>query len=98
MSTLSMGIDFKIPAVKNPRKIEALAKGMEAHDWNVLDSINAFPPKSIDEILLLLEEGHTDSITIMDWIYLFDNKEEWDRSHAYADVARSSVKIFNAIS
>jgi len=98
MSTLSMGIDFKIPAVKNPRKIEALAKGMEAHDWNVLESTNAFPPKSIDEILLLLEEGQTDSITIMDWIYLFDNKETWDSNHADKDVARTSVKIFNAIS
>ncbi|RAU19356.1 hypothetical protein DN062_03600 [Nitrincola tibetensis] len=98
MNMSSMGIGFKTPAEKKPKKMQALVKGMEVHDWNTLDSVNAFPPKSIDQILLLLNEGKASDITILEWIHLFESSNIWSENNTELRTSHTCFKILNAMS
>ncbi|ANG63067.1 hypothetical protein A8C75_11680 [Marinobacterium aestuarii] len=97
MDVLSLGIEFKAPAVKQPRKMLRLAKDVVLQPWTAVDNMTAFPPKTVDEIIRLLESGLKSEISILDWIHLFDSKQVWDACHNEADVARSSARIYDAI-
>lgn len=40
------------------------------------------PPRDIDTILRLAEEGHSAEISVLEWITLLNGKEKWDSLHA----------------
>ena len=86
-----------VPA--GPKRMLALAQenGLSGLDWTSHEDVVAFPPKSIDEILVLLNSGNGKALSILDWVALFDLKGQWDETRDNEEIATSSVNIFNAI-
>lgn len=80
-----------------PNKMIELAKGIEAKEWTPEKSINAFPPKTVEEILRLLRDKQSDAITILDWITLFDSKDVWSSSRSKEEIAATTALIYKAI-
>ncbi|WP_207064025.1 tetratricopeptide repeat protein [Motiliproteus sp. SC1-56] len=77
--------------------MQRLAKGIEEKPWKAGLDISTFPPKTVSEILLLLDSGQDELISILDWVHLLDHKAAWDAVHSDQDIARTSAKIFRAI-
>jgi hypothetical protein len=46
-----------------------------------LINIEPFQARSIDEILVDIENDRSDSVSALEWVYLIHTKEEWDREH-----------------
>jgi hypothetical protein len=46
-------------------------------------------PRSIDDILADIENGTGEKVTILEWVYLFYAKEDWDRQQG-SDRAKST--------
>ncbi|MFP4133153.1 MAG: EH signature domain-containing protein [Halothece sp.] len=55
-------------------------------------------PRSLDEIVMDLEEGNADNITLLEWVYCIYAKEEWDAEHSQEQrLATSRLVWENAI-
>ena len=55
-------------------------------------------PRSLDDILMDLEEGNADNITLLEWVYCIYAKEEWDSQHSREQQLSTSRSIWeNAI-
>ena len=55
-------------------------------------------PRSLDEILMDLEQGNADNITLLEWVYCIYAKEEWDSEHSREQQLATSRSIWeNAI-
>ncbi|WP_417228302.1 EH signature domain-containing protein [Amphritea sp.] len=93
---MEMGLYFHEPK-GSPKKMWALASGLEKKEWSPSDSVEAFPPKSVQDILVFIENGSFEHVSILDWITLFDFKDQWDSIHSDLDVAATSALIFKAI-
>ena len=91
-------IYFESPLLNKPREIVKVSKDLKLRSWHGgIDNVDAFPPKPVNTVLALLSKGESQRITILDWVNLFENKEQWDRSHSEVEVAQSSADIFKAI-
>lgn len=57
-----------------------------------------FNPRSLNEILMDLEQGNADNITLLEWVYCIYAKEEWDAEHSQEQrLATSRLVWENAI-
>ncbi|AFZ51164.1 EH signature domain-containing protein [Dactylococcopsis salina] len=57
-----------------------------------------YTPRSLDKILMDLEDGNIDHITFLEWIYCIYAKQEWDREHSSEQrLATSRLVWENAI-
>ena len=55
-------------------------------------------PRSLDKILMDLEDGNTDNITFLEWVYCIYAKQEWDREHSQEQQLATSQLVWeNAI-
>ena len=59
---------------------------------------NNLTPRSLDEILMDLEDENTDNITLLEWVYCIYAKQEWDSEHSSEQrLATSRLVWENAI-
>ncbi|WP_420554266.1 EH signature domain-containing protein [Neptuniibacter marinus] len=80
-----------------PDRMIRLARGLEQKEWSPGNSVDAFPPKSVEEVLDLLRSDQAGDIAILDWITLFDAKNTWDSTHSDIQIADTTVLIYKAI-
>jgi len=45
-------------------------------------SLNKTPPRSLDEVFRDLEEGQSDNISLLEWVYCVEQKTIWDSQHS----------------
>ena len=57
---------------------------------------NLFPAKGIDMILSLLEKGLVEDISVIDWLTLVDDKNDWDKDKSDEKIAHSCALIYKA--
>lgn len=59
---------------------------------------NNLTPRYLDEILMDLEQGNADQITLLEWVYCIYAKQEWDSEHSSEQrLATSRLVWENAI-
>ena len=91
------GIYFNLPRRTTPIKMLALAGDVDKNEWGYSDDKVTFPLRSLEQILTLLEQDKGNEVSIIEWLSLFDNKDDWDNHQEANDVNKSSVYIMKAI-
>jgi hypothetical protein len=91
------GISFNPPAASQPDKMKALIDGLCMKNWGPNGKEVNFPLRSMEQILEHLANNRGSEVSIIEWIYLFDNKDGWDDLKSEDEVNQTSVNIIKAI-
>lgn len=81
-----------------PHGMIKLAEGIVIHEYKDLFSdirLPELPPRSIDDLLSVIESGRFSEISVLEWISLLDNKKAWDLQHKDL-IAHSDNLIWDA--
>ena len=92
-------LSFNPPDQVLPVEIQAIAKRLDLETPSVnLDGLvlPVLPARSIDELLHAISEDKSHEISLLEWITLFDGKDEWDEKSKYGK-AKSNILIWEVI-
>ena len=84
MKSPSFLFDFFKKRQHPSNQLLELAKKLGSDDFAELSkliNVEPFQARSIDEILIDIENERSDSVSALEWVYLIHTKEEWDREH-----------------
>ena len=94
MKSPSFSFDFSKKRQPPSSQLLELAKKLGSDDFSELSkliNIEPFQARSIDKILIDIENDRSDSVSALEWVYLIHTKEEWDREHLYQSVSTSKA-------
>ncbi len=90
----SFSFDFSKKRQSPPSQLLELAKKLGSEDFAELSkliNVEPFQARSIDEILIDIENDRADSVSALEWVYLIHTKKEWDREHPNRSVLTSKA-------
>jgi hypothetical protein len=94
MKSPSFSFDFAKKRHHTSSQLLELAKKLGSDDFAELSkliNIQPFQARSIDEILIDIDNDRADSVSALEWVYLIHTKEEWDREHLNQSVLTSKA-------
>jgi hypothetical protein len=94
MKSPSFSFDFSKKRQHPSNQLLELAKKLGSDDFAELSkliNVEQFQARSIDEILVDIENDRSDSVSALEWVYLIHTKEEWDREHLSQSVSTSKA-------
>ena len=94
MKSPSFSFDFSKKRQHPSNQLLELAKRLGSDDFAELSkliNVEQFQARSIDEILVDIENDRSDSVSALEWVYLIHTKEEWDREHPTQAVSTSNA-------
>lgn len=92
----SKGFTFKQPAVLGANSLDRMSFD-DFYDMGDLDGgLPSFPPKTIQQIIKLVDQGKSEQISILEWLDAIDNQNQWDELDA-SDVNNACRAIWYAM-
>ncbi|MGR5543971.1 EH signature domain-containing protein [Vibrio sp. PNB22_2_2] len=74
----SKGFTFNQPVVLGANSLDRMSFD-DFFDMGELEgSLPSFPPKTIKQIIQLVDQGKSDQISILEWLDTIDNQKQWD--------------------
>ena len=90
----SFSFDFSKKRQPPSSQLLELAEKLGSDDFAELSklmNIERLQARSIDEILIDIDNDRADSVSALEWVYLIHTKEEWDREHLNQSVFTSKA-------
>jgi EH_Signature domain len=94
MKSPSFSFDFSKKRQHPSNQLLELSKKLGSDDFAELSKLintEPFQARSIDEILVDIENDRSDSVSALEWVYLIHRKEEWDREYLTQSVSTSKA-------
>lgn len=94
MKSPSFLFDFSQQEQHPSNQLFELAEKLGSDDFPELSNLintEPFQARSIDEIMVDIENDRSDLVSALEWVYLIHSKEEWDREHLSQSVPTSKV-------
>jgi len=93
------GISFSLPKLPKKTKLRRVDHSSNSAVNACLEGrvIASFPPRSLGQILKIIENGAAEAITIMEWLHVFKTSDDW-RFNDKNDEVRACLLIWEEIS
>lgn len=93
------GISFSVPVLPKKSKLKPLRSATTDFIGSKLVGREraSFPPRSLHQILKIIENDAAEAITIMEWLKVFKASDDW-RFNNKADETRACLLVWTAIS